>query len=364
MEEAVALPPEPEATLAPAPNPEWLAQGQMSDLPQMAAHALSLGLRPETLSLIQEMGSYANFVEIMQRHLDNVCSGTERAAEEIMGQVLHIEGDLSGLVQYVTHTVNSSEFLHASDAVINSIGEGHTMIRDLVRHHLATQCRIRDNLSEVNRVSVRMKDHLEDIEKIRRQTDLLAINARIRIASLGQQTGLDVIAQEIRGLATQTGDLAQNLRGELKEMDELIRSRLVQDFNEQETRDNDSINHLQTTFDRLQENMQRMIAMQGGLIEAVRSRAHEMDEPLMNLVGSIQFQDVARQQIELVGQALNMISDHFVSLSQAIINGEAPPDSSIARCLTLILENYVMEEQRAAHTGPGACDGGAAIELF
>jgi hypothetical protein len=80
---------------------------------------------------------------------------------------------------------------------------------------------------------------------------------------------------------------------------------------------------------------------------AAARRGHA--RPLNTLCGSIQFQDVARQQLEQVSRALSMISDHFVALSGAIIHDGAPPDSSIAACLKLDPGSYVMEQQRAAH---------------
>ena len=320
-------------------------------------------IHPHTMALVEEMQSYAGFVEIMQHHLSNVCTETQDAAENILGQALEIEGSVTGLVRHVGDTMQSDALLDATETLRVSVDTGRTVIADLIRQHHATQSEIRESLTTVRALSLKMRGHLGEIEDIRRYTDLLAINARIRIAGLGKNTGLEVIAEEIRALATQTGGLAQNLNVELNEMDRLVGDDLMARVSTQKRSDDARAQELQDSFEKLSRHMALLNDFQAALIAEVHRRSEAMRGPLNTLCGSIQFQDVARQQLEQVSRALSMISDHFVSLSNAIINEGAPPDSSIATCLSSILENYVMEQQRAAHRGEAAATA-PKIELF
>ncbi len=320
-------------------------------------------IHPHTMALVEEMQSYAGFVEIMQHHLANVSTETQSAAENILGQALHIEGSVTGLVRHVGDAMQSDALVEATDTLRQSVESGRAVIAELIRQHHATQNEIRGSLTTVRALSQKMRSHLDEIEDIRRYTDLLAINARIRIAGLGKNTGLDVIAEEIRALATQTGGLAQNLNAELNDMDRLISGDLMARVSSQQRIDDARAQDLQASFEKLSQHMALFNSFQSDLIREVQGRSEAMRAPLTTLCGSIQFQDVARQQLEQVSRALSMISDHFVSLSNAILNEGAPPDSSIATCLAAILENYVMEQQRAAHRGEAAATA-PKIELF
>ncbi|GHC90628.1 methyl-accepting chemotaxis protein [Novosphingobium pokkalii] len=320
-------------------------------------------IHPQTMALVEEMQSYAGFVEIMQAHLTNVCGETQAAAEDILGQALNIEGSVSGLVRHVGDTMQSDRLVDASDAMHLSVETGRAMIAELIRQHAETQTEIRHSLDTVRALSNRMRSHLGEIEDVRRYTDLLAINARIRIAGLGKNTGLEVIAEEIRALATQTGRLASDLNHELTEMDLMISEDLIAKVSSQQRTDDARTEDLQRSFAKLAEHMNTLNQFQADLIREVQRRGEDMREPLNTLCGSIQFQDVARQQLEQVSRALSMISDHFVALSSAIIHDGAPPDSSIATCLSSILGSYVMEQQRAAHRGESAATA-PKIELF
>lgn len=320
-------------------------------------------IHPQTMALVEEMQSYSGFVDIMQHHISNVCDQTHTAAEDILGQALDIEGSVTHLVRHVTDTMQSDRLVDATEALQSSVETGRTVITQLIREHEATQAEIRDSLDAVRSLSLRMRARLEEIEDIRRYTDLLAINARIRIAGLGKTTGLEVIAEEIRALATNTGQLAQDLNSELNQMDQLISGDLRDKVSNQRNTSGARANDLRQSFDKLADHIALLNQFQAGLIHEVQDRGEAMRGPITTLCGSIQFQDVARQQLEQVSRALAMISDHFVSLSSAIIHDGAPPDSSIATCLASILENYVMEQQRAAHRGEAAATA-PKIELF
>ncbi|RVU06329.1 methyl-accepting chemotaxis protein [Novosphingobium umbonatum] len=348
--------PEPVVMIVAPPEPDNLVE---LNPPGGRIHRI----HPATMALVEEMSSYAEFVEVMQRHLHNVCNETQDAAENILGQALDVEGSVSDLVRHVSTTMQSDQFVEAAETLQISVDAGRGIISDLIHQHHTTQREIRDSISTMHMLSDKMKSHLREIEDIRRYTDLLAINARIRIAGLGSNTGLEVIAEEIRELSSNTGALAQNLRSELGEMDRLISEDLLARVTGQELADEARARDLQDSFESLSNHMSMLSRMQEELLTEVHLRGEAVRDPLNTLCGSIQFQDVARQQLEQVGRALNMISDHFVALSNAIIHDDAPPDSSIATCLSNILENYVMEQQRAAHVG-GASAAAPRIELF
>lgn len=355
---------------APASPPPAIAIAE-DEVPLPAADVVQLAppdnryhrIHPQTLALVEEMRSYAGFVEIMQAHITNVCSDTQDAAQDILGQALDIETSVSDLVRHVGQSMQSDQLLDATESLNASVQAGRDIITQLVHQHATTQQEIRESLEEVRALSDRMRAHLHEIEDVRRYTDLLAINARIRIASLGSNTGLDVIAEEIRALATQTGRLAHDLNVELGEMDHLIAGDLMTKVSAQQRSDDARADDLHRSFKALADHMNLLNQFQANLLSEVQTRGESMRHPLNTLCGSIQFQDVARQQLEQVSAALAMMSDHFVALSSAIINDDAPPSSSIALCLSTILESYVMEQQRAAHRGASAA-AAPKIELF
>jgi methyl-accepting chemotaxis protein len=91
----------------------------------------------------------------------------------------------------------------------------------------------------------------------------------------------------------------------------------------------------------------------------------------MSALASVQFQDVTRQQIEQVIDALNRLDSHATMLSNRLGQLDDPNFTvqPLSEHLDQIYSNYVMDSQRDTHhsaTGSGATvrQGGAKIELF
>ena len=92
--------------------------------------------------------------------------------------------------------------------------------------------------------------------------------------------------------------------------------------------------------------------------------------------GSVQFQDITRQQIEIVANALNQLDEHAATLAQRIKSVDDPDFqyTPLTARLDDLYDKYVMETQRTSHQRalgqagktetPQANTGSAKIELF
>jgi methyl-accepting chemotaxis protein len=91
----------------------------------------------------------------------------------------------------------------------------------------------------------------------------------------------------------------------------------------------------------------------------------------MSALASVQFQDVTRQQIEQVIDALNRLDSHATMLANRLGQMEDPNFAvqPLSEHLDQMYSNYVMDSQRDTHhsaTGSGAkaSTAGPKIELF
>ena len=94
----------------------------------------------------------------------------------------------------------------------------------------------------------------------------------------------------------------------------------------------------------------------------------------MDALASVQFQDITRQQIEIVCNALKKLDNHAKQLSQRILDAENQnfKYTPLNVHLDELYSNYVMEAQRVSHdqalnqshSKPAAATSSAKIELF
>jgi methyl-accepting chemotaxis protein len=90
----------------------------------------------------------------------------------------------------------------------------------------------------------------------------------------------------------------------------------------------------------------------------------------MEVLASIQFHDVSRQQIEQVQQALGHLDEHVLQTVEMMRKQDYSNSGSIKEHIDQIYESYVMDQQRKVHasavngSAPGGFNGPQKIELF
>jgi chemotaxis regulatin CheY-phosphate phosphatase CheZ len=110
----------------------------------------------------------------------------------------------------------------------------------------------------------------------------------------------------------------------------------------------------------IMERLQAIDAVISQLMSSVSACAEENDamiqasqtlnSMLMDILSSIQFQDVTRQQIEHVQNALTRLDNHVAQMVEMMRSKNYSNSASIKDHIEQIYEGYVMEQQRDVHS--------------
>jgi methyl-accepting chemotaxis protein len=108
---------------------------------------------------------------------------------------------------------------------------------------------------------------------------------------------------------------------------------------------------------------------QRGVLTKIQEASEMIAHPIMALIGSIQFQDVTRQELLHVSQALEFVGRHSEQLSVALQDlGHDHHLDSIKTAIAELMAHYVMSQERNIHNaaiGSGELeDKGPLVELF
>ena len=108
-----------------------------------------------------------------------------------------------------------------------------------------------------------------------------------------------------------------------------------------------------------------------GVMSTITESSRQLADMFMSALASVQFQDVTRQQIEQVVDALNRLDGHSVMLAERLAQLEDPSFElqPLATHLDQIYSNYVMDSQRNTHNSvtrgeAASSSGGPKVELF
>ncbi|KFI08411.1 methyl-accepting chemotaxis protein [Massilia sp. BSC265] len=294
--------------------------------------------------------------EISSR-LDEAVRRTESSALAIMGEVRGLcdrSAELAGRLQAAT--VDADRFERdTADRVAALQQTAHFLQRlpERLRRDLAC---ISDIAAEIKSLS----GLAESVQAISMQSHLLSINAAIEASRAGTAgTAFKVVAGEVRALAADSNAAAARIGGSLQRIRSMLREGLEQNAADssddlaQITLASETVAALQSSFDQVSGNYHARLAEMLAHGEAL---AHASADVL----GQLQYQDVVRQCVERLQQAL---AQRNAALSEECSGNAAGRPDVAAQRIADITANYLSTEQLHGDSAAGSSSM-PLIELF
>ena len=325
---------------------------------------------------VNEVRDAATYLEVMRNQLGGALQDAETGAQGVIERMNAIHRVSTEQAQRIASTETHSAQLGQvvkdklmADAQLGSILQ---MFVEKQEADLAA------NLERIKRLQG-VKDLtalVDDIATVARQTNFLSINAAIEAARAGETgRGFAVVAAEIRQLSNRTAalavDIAEKISRATAGIDEEMQA--AEDAGGRNTNTGNMRRVLEDIRDmqgRFAESMQRLSL--DDVVLGVRSGHQEIADRLADALGHVQVQDVTRQRVESVQQALSDLDNHLQAMADQLVDKAWDPQNlvNLRERLQRQTQGYVMHSQRDAHaraTGQLALASGGnepKIELF
>ncbi|KAB2920939.1 MAG: methyl-accepting chemotaxis protein [Dechloromonas sp.] len=321
-----------------------------------------------------ELKQVAHFNEVVRSQLKHVIEETEKAALGIVERLQTIDSVITKLENFVTGTADQAATI-THDAEIR-IQRNQAMV---VKMGAYVQQRLQESEEDQQRVAHVVKEAysleslIQLIKQVAGQTNLLALNAAIEAARAGEAgRGFAVVADEVRKLSGETENavakISEGIQSVAKSIELQFQAKLSSVNRDKEKA---VLGEFSAQLNELGDSYEKLIRHETETLGEVQSSSRQLAEMFLATQASVQFQDVTRQQIEQVVQALNQLDEHTGLLAERLRAYEDPGFiyQPIAKHLEALYSRYVMESQRSTHhsalkmEAAGAA-AGARIELF
>jgi len=346
------------------------ALGHMGALnePQLAS------LHARHLKMESEFRDSKPYIDVMHGQIGDSLSESEREVMKVIEQIGELNAQAAEKRKHIFQSIESSKTL--ADSTHERIETNREIITALEMQLQEESAEVRSNLHRIEGLAGEVRaltPLIKVITSIAQQTSLLALNAEIEAARAGSAgRGFSVVAIEVRRLsvlATQAAkDIAEKINSTCKRVDsEMVDAE--SSLNRFET--NTAMNHLVSGITEMGLEFSRNSALLLNVISEVDLSYEESIRGLSEALGHIQFQDVMRQRMEHVQEALIEMRDHLLGIAEkpSDPDWDGELDQTFKSLLAAHLGKYRMASQTATHLavsgGAVSSDNGRpSIELF
>lgn len=320
-----------------------------------------------------ELRQVRTYNDVVRKQLELVVSETEKAAFDITSRLQTIDEVVGQLNHFVTTTSNeSSEFLAVSEDRLKHNRSLVDALERYIHERIGTAESDQKRVAQVVQEAQSLGGLVELIKSISSQTNLLALNAAIEAARAGEAgRGFAVVADEVRKLSSAADTAGNQINRGIQEVAGSIKAQF-QDKLEARNLEAER-NGLESFARQLKElgtSYQEVTQHETEVLTTIQQDNRKLTAMFMNALASVQFQDVTRQQLEQVGNALNRLDEHAAMLADRLDQMDDPNFrmSPLSDQLDQIYSTYVMNSQRQSHhaaTGKGGAGAGEPkVELF
>src|SRR3990167_8201789 len=265
----------------------------------------ALVLRKDIYSVIKQTEQAANTIANSFEAVINKATIQARQAMELL------EGTQGAASDGVPQSLK--DFIQVSDERLNKMADEVVRVADLSVNMVR-------ELDGVQNRTQAIDGFLLDVEKLADQTSLLALNAEIEAARVGEHgRGFSVVAAEVRRLSKRSHEFSDRIRVHLKE----VRTGLSKTYGDMRTLSAADMEHALKIKDdvialtRSLEGKNREVAETVGRINEI---SKEIAQDVQNVVVSLQFQDITSQKLIGMLEPMDELRSTLYHLMQETVN--------------------------------------------
>ncbi len=259
------------------------------------------------------------YIDVMREQIGDSLAESEREVMQVIEQIGYLNERSALQRARIAQSIQSGKALTEST---HKRAENNKQIVAALEIQMQQQTRdLREDFERVQSMAGEVRalsPLIKIITTIAQQTSLLALNAEIEAARAGSAgRGFAVVAFEVRKLSISSTKAAADIAAKINATCERVEREMAEArVSLEEHEHSEAMNHLVTDLNGMQQEFNNNGQLLLDVITDVDSNYAENVQRLSEALGHIQFQDVMRQRMEHVRDALGEMRDHLLRLCE------------------------------------------------
>jgi methyl-accepting chemotaxis protein len=310
----------------------------------------------------QEVSACNPIIQTLCGHVQKAVANTEDLVVNTMHRLNKVDSTVTRMTGNLQKT-SREKFLPLIEETERSLNSNKTTLLAFLAHTSDAAKESENRLASIaERVHV-LEGTLQSMRKLAKHTSMLAVDSSVEYSkSGGNSCSFAVVSSEVKALAVQTEQAARNIGECLQLLKAAIEESVETLVVKHGLQERAEIARITYGMNDLERNMSEVIVMQRETLDTMWKESEEISQLVVDLLGSLQNQDIDRQRLNGVTQVLHQIVDHATSLASVMKSGNI--DAAFVENMLAGIETkrqYALENSRIAHIERAAAP---AIELF
>lgn len=299
------------------------------------------------ICIAEKIKYFGDFSHVMQKETSQVIKATEENAITLMNDLGEVETGLRRLLDYIVTSGSNERVAQMIERTESQLGRSQTLIEEFARERQQDIAAVQAQMEEVGRVVSDLSGTVDTVRGIARQTRMLALNAMIEAVRAGEAgQGFAVVADEVRSLSHQSDQAAVAIGAGIAHLEQAVSESLQSIVSGRASKEESGFAVISEAVSELTQNLQILISQQTDTLAKVRLENEQLSKPILQMIGSIQFQDIVKRQLEGLSQCfqeiatgiettvVEMADPSFASLEEMNARYRARIDEMVRQALT------------------------------
>ncbi len=320
---------------------------------------------------VEAVACFRNIIGVLKEETERVIGDTDLNAVSLMEDLRSVETSMEALLTFITAAGSSDRVVRIIEHTESQLTHSKMVIEEFSRERILDAANAQKAMDDIGVVVGDLGRMIQVVRTLSRQTRMLAFNASIEATRAGVAgQGFAVIASEIKDLSLLSDKAAVQIGSGIEKLEHVVQASLDTIVGQRITKETSGFNDISNAVSELTENLQKLFSHQRDTLTKVHYENEQMAEPIMQMIGAIQFQDVLKQRLQAIVHCFEKITGCIENSVNGLADGNSTReqvatvlDAQLGEAIQFAMQELRGSRQPAAGQ-PDAEPAGAAMEMF